>query len=130
MSTPSLLSEQIRAERACRARCGGEDEPHERHNSQATPPSRKPLQPGATTPLKRDGALLKPVISRPQSSTDFSNAIGTLRRASTAPEQTQGFQGPPSELLLKAQSLTRNADSVLRLESQTADLSFAMVHGR
>ena len=82
MTTHSLLSEQLRAERALRAG-RGEEAPHERRNSQTPPPSR--LR-GATAPLERDGPPLHPVLWREHLPTDRSDAIKPLRRASTAPE--------------------------------------------
>lgn len=118
MPTSSLLSEQIQTARARQAERGEEDR-HERRNSQASPPSGLPLQPGATTPLQRDGPPLQPVILRGELSTDHSDAIKPLHCASTAPEQSY-----PSEL--KSRTSTCNTDVFAKC-SQTADLILAMV---
>ena len=117
MSNPSLLSEQICADRARARQAGrGEEGSHGRRNSQATPPSSSSLQRGATTPVGRDGPPL-------QSPTYDSRAIQTLRRASTAPEQSRYA----SEF--KARTMTRNMDHLTIFRAQTADLDRAMVSG-
>lgn len=74
-------------------------------------------------PVGRDGPPLQPVLFSEQSPTYNSRAIQTLRRASTAPEQSRYA----SEF--KARTMTRNMDHLTIFRAQTADLDRAMVSG-